>query len=51
MARELTKQGVTHELVTVQSAGHGLRGGDPNALAAANARAAEFIREHLLKRP
>jgi acetyl esterase/lipase len=47
MAAELTRQGVPHELVTVDGAEHGLADGDPAEVAAAHARAAEFIRQHL----
>ncbi|MFM9961431.1 MAG: alpha/beta hydrolase, partial [Planctomycetaceae bacterium] len=49
MARELTKQGVKHELFTIEGAEHGLRDGDPKKVAEANARALEFIREQLAK--
>jgi len=47
MARELTKHGVKHELLTLEGAEHGLRDGNPKKVAEANARALEFIREHL----
>lgn len=47
MARELTKHGVKHELLTIEGAEHGLRDGDPKRVAEANARALEFIKEHL----
>jgi acetyl esterase/lipase len=47
MAAGLAKQGVWHELITLEGAEHGLGGGDPKALAAANARAMQFIREQL----
>ncbi len=47
MARELARQKVKHELVTVTGAGHGLAGGDKRAVADANRRALEFLREHL----
>ena len=43
----LAKQGVWHELITVEGGGHGLGGGDPKVLAAANARAMQFIRDQL----
>lgn len=49
MARELTKQGVKHELLTIEGAEHGLRDGDPKKVAEANARAREFIKEQLAK--
>lgn len=47
MARELTRQGVQHELLTVEGAGHGLGKGDPKRVAEVNARALEFIREQI----
>ena len=47
MAAGLAKQGVWHELITLEGAEHGLGGGDPKELAAANARAMQFIREQL----
>lgn len=47
MAKELAKQKVPHELVTVPDAGHGLAGGDPKLVADAHERAAAFIRKHL----
>ena len=47
MAKELTKHGVKHELLTVQGAEHGLRDGDPKRNAEVNARALEFIKEQL----
>ena len=49
MAKELTKHGVKHELLTVQGAEHGLRDGDPKRVAEVNARALEFIKEQLAK--
>ncbi len=47
MARELAKHKVAHELVTVEGAGHGLAGGDRQLVAAAHAKALDFIRAHL----
>jgi acetyl esterase/lipase len=47
MAAALARRGVAHELVTVPGAGHGLAGGDPALVAAAHARALDFIRRHL----
>jgi acetyl esterase/lipase len=47
MARELARQKVKHELVTVTGAGHGLSGGDRQAVADANRKALEFLREQL----
>lgn len=50
MARELTKHGVKHELLTIEGAEHGLRDGDPKKVAEANTRALEFIKEQLSAR-
>jgi acetyl esterase/lipase len=47
MAKELTRQKVRHELVTVPGAGHGLAGGDKKLVDAAHARALAFIKERL----
>src|SRR5262249_54944830 len=47
MARELARHKVPHELITVPGAGHGLSGGDKKAVADAQARALDFLREHL----
>jgi acetyl esterase/lipase len=47
MDRELARQGVKHELVTVKGAGHGLSGGDKQAVADAHRRAVDFLRERL----
>lgn len=47
MARELTKHGVKHELLTLEGAEHGLRDGAPKKVAEANSRALEFIKEQL----
>ena len=49
MAKELARHKVTHELVTVTGAGHGLSGGDKKAVAEANEKAITFIRQHLKK--
>jgi acetyl esterase/lipase len=49
MAKELARHKVSHELVTVRGAGHGLSGGDKKLVADANEKAAEFIRRHLKK--
>lgn len=45
MDRELTRNGVKHELISIQGAEHGLRDGKPEAVAAAHARTLSFIRE------
>lgn len=47
MARELARHKVVHELVTVDKAGHGLSGGNPQQVAQAHERALDFIRQHL----
>ncbi len=47
MARELNRNQVKHELITVPGGEHGLRGADPKAIAQANERAAQFLRAHL----
>jgi methylenetetrahydrofolate reductase (NADPH) len=47
MAKELARQKLPHELITVPGAGHGLSGGDKKLVAAAHERALQFIREHL----
>jgi acetyl esterase/lipase len=47
MAKELGRHKVSHELITVKGAGHGLNGGDRREVTAAHKRAHAFIREHL----
>jgi acetyl esterase/lipase len=47
MAKELARQKVAHELVTVKGAGHGLSGGDKKVVEEANEKAEAFIRQHL----
>src|SRR5262249_2010335 len=47
MAKELARQKVPHELVTVRGAGHGLSGGDAKLVEEAHQRALAFIRTHL----
>ena len=47
MASELKRHKATHELLTVEGAGHGLSGGDPTKVQAAHDRAVQFIREHM----
>jgi acetyl esterase/lipase len=47
MARELAQHKVKHELVTVTGAGHGLSGGDKAAVAEANRKAVDFLRDQL----
>jgi len=46
MDEKLTQKGVTHELVTVQDAGHGLSGVKPEDTARIAERAVEFIKTH-----
>lgn len=47
MARELAKNKVAHELITVPDAGHGLSGGKRDLIDKANRRAIDYIREKL----
>jgi acetyl esterase/lipase len=47
MAKELARNKVAHELVTVTGAGHGLAGGDKKLVDDANAKAVAFIRGQL----
>lgn len=47
MAKELERQKVEHELVTVPAAGHGLSGGDRKLVAEAHAKALAFIKKRL----
>lgn len=47
MAKELTRHGVEHELVTVQGAGHGLRGADRPLVRKARDKALEFIKKYM----
>jgi dipeptidyl aminopeptidase/acylaminoacyl peptidase len=47
MAQALKKQGVEHELITVEGGGHGLGDKTNPAVIDAHARAIDFIRKHL----
>ncbi|HJZ57956.1 MAG TPA: alpha/beta hydrolase [Gemmataceae bacterium] len=47
MAKELARHKVSHELVTVTGAGHGLSGGDKAVVADAHAKALAFIRTRI----
>jgi acetyl esterase/lipase len=47
MAKELARMNVSHELITVPGAGHGLAGGDRKRVQAAHQKALDFIRAHL----
>ena len=51
MARELKKHGVSHELISIPNAEHGLRDGDPKLIAQAQTRALEYILEHATGKP
>ncbi len=47
MDRELTRNGVRHELITVPGAGHGLVGVDPAVVAGVRRRVLGFLADHL----
>ena len=47
MAEKLSQSGVEHQLITVAGAGHGLAGAQPEEVAQASDRAAEFVKSHL----
>jgi len=47
MDRELARQGVTHELISVPGAGHGLAGLEPARVAAIHQRVVEFLKRHM----
>jgi len=47
MARELSRNGVAHELLSVPGADHGLEGGDPAMVERCHAQALDFIRKHI----
>lgn len=51
MARELKQQGVSHELISIPNAEHGLRDGDPQLIAKAQTRALEYILQHSTAKP
>jgi len=51
MEKELARNKVPHELVTVRGAGHGLSGGDRKQIDEAHEKALTFIREHLKRKP
>ena len=46
MAKELKRQGVEHELITIPDAGHGLTGVPPTVVAKTQAQALAFISRH-----
>jgi acetyl esterase/lipase len=50
MDRELTRNGVRHELITVAGAGHGLVGVDPAVAAGVRRRVLGFLADHLRSR-
>jgi acetyl esterase/lipase len=47
MARALERNKVPHELITVKGAGHGLAGGDPQAVEQAHRKALQFLGKYL----
>ena len=47
MAAALARDKVSHQLVTVQGAGHGLSGGDPKERVKAHQRALDFVKRYL----
>jgi dipeptidyl aminopeptidase/acylaminoacyl peptidase len=46
MADKLAESSVTHELITVTGAGHGLSGAKPDKVAQIAQQAAEYIKSH-----
>jgi acetyl esterase/lipase len=47
MAKELGRNGVEHELITVENAGHGLAGADRSVVAGIQDRAVAFLKKHM----
>jgi acetyl esterase/lipase len=47
MAKELSRQGVEHELLAIPDAGHGLAGAKPSAVAEVHDRVLAFLNQHL----
>src|SRR5439155_25712834 len=47
MAKELERQGVRHELVTVKDAGHGLAGAKPGVVAETHERVLAFLNKYV----
>ena len=47
MAKELSRKGVEHELLTVQDAGHGLAGAKPTVVAGIHERVLAFLKKHI----
>jgi dipeptidyl aminopeptidase/acylaminoacyl peptidase len=47
MAKELQRNGVVHEFVTVKGAGHGLAGGDKKLVDEAYEKSLAFIRRYM----
>jgi pimeloyl-ACP methyl ester carboxylesterase len=47
MAKELSRQGVEHELMTIQDAGHGLAGTKPSVMAEVHDRLLAFLNKHM----
>ncbi|MGC9317627.1 MAG: prolyl oligopeptidase family serine peptidase [Armatimonadota bacterium] len=48
LQQRLQQAGVPLELLTIEGAGHGLKGGDPREIRQAHERAYQFVRAHLL---
>ena len=47
MAKELSRKGVAHELITVEGAGHGLGGVKPAIVADIQDRVLAFLNKHM----
>jgi dipeptidyl aminopeptidase/acylaminoacyl peptidase len=47
MAEQFKKNGIDHELITIEGAEHGLAGGDPQRIAQAYERAFEFVHQRM----
>jgi acetyl esterase/lipase len=47
MAKELTRKGVEHELITIEGGGHGLGGVKPAVVADVHERVLAFLKKHL----
>jgi dipeptidyl aminopeptidase/acylaminoacyl peptidase len=47
MAKELSRKGIEHELITVQDAGHGLSGAKPAVMADVQDRVLVFLKKHM----
>ena len=51
MAKELSRQRVEHELITIEDAGHGLGGVKPAVVAQTHERVLAFLKKHLQPKP